>query len=141
MTGPLRRDHDHVVALRGRDLAEVDGEPVREEDRGTRLQVGLDLRLEDAFLDVVGQQDGDELCATDGIGDLANRQPGGLSLLPRLAPGAQADLDLHAGVAQVQSVRVPLASVADDGHLSVQQVEIAFAVDLCHESSFLDGVW
>ena len=32
--GPLRRDHDHVVARRRRDAPVVDVEAVREEQRG-----------------------------------------------------------------------------------------------------------
>ena len=61
--GPFRRDHDHVVARRGGDAPVVDVEAVREEDRGARLEVRLDVLVEDLRLHLVGEQDRDELRA------------------------------------------------------------------------------
>ena len=131
VAGALGRDHDHVVARAGLDLAEVDVEAVREENRGAGLEVRLDLALEDALLHMVGQEDRDEPGALYGGGNRLHRQPGFLGGRPRLAPEAQADLDVDAGVAQVQRVRVSLAAVADDGDLAVQELDVAFAVDRC----------
>ena len=42
--------------------------------------------------------------------------------------------DLDPGVAEVQCVRVALASVADDRDLPGQEVDIAFTVDCGHGS-------
>jgi hypothetical protein len=38
---------------------------------------------------------------------------------------------------EVQGVGVPLASVADDGDLAAEEVEVSFAVDRGHESLLL----
>ena len=86
--------------------------------------------VEDALLDLVGQQDRDDLGAAHGVGDRRARPgpPPRPSSQDEL-PGAQADLDVDAGVAQVERVRVALAAVADDGDLAGEQVEVAFAVD------------
>src|SRR3954452_1848172 len=133
MPGALGGDHDHVVAGAGRDLAEVHGEAMGEEHRGAGFEVGLDLALVDALLHVVGKEDRDELCALHSCGDGFHREPGFLRGAPRIAPETQPDLDLHAGVAQVERMGMALAAIADDGHFAVEQIEIAVAVDLCHD--------
>ena len=42
------------------------------------------------------------------------RKPGGFGLGPALAARVQADDHAHAGIAQIQRVRVALASIADN---------------------------
>jgi hypothetical protein len=81
--------------------------PCGEEDRGSGLEVRLDLALEDALLHVVGKEDGDELRALDRGRDGLHGQARFFGGRPRVAPEAQSDLDVHAGIAQVQRVRVP----------------------------------
>src|SRR5215208_1434824 len=93
VAGALGRDHDHVVARAGLDLAEVDVEAVREENRGTGLEVRLDLALEDTLLHMIGQEDRDKAGALYGGGNRLHVQPG-LRGRPRVAPEAQADLDV-----------------------------------------------
>ena len=102
-----------------------------EEDGGSGLEVRRDVALVDALLDVVGQEDGDELRAAHGLGEGLDGEPGVLGGRPGRAPVAQPDLDVDAGVAQVERVRVALAAVAEDGDLAVQEIDVAFAVDGC----------
>ena len=58
--------------------------------------------------------------------------PGRLRLAPRGRPLAEADLDLDAGVAQVERMGVALAPVADDRNLAVEEAEVAVAENRCH---------
>ena len=51
------------------------------------------------------------------LADLADREAGRLRLRARAARGRQADADADAAVLQVQRVRVPLRSVADNRNL------------------------
>src|SRR5438105_257062 len=132
VAGRLRRDHHDVVPRGGDDAAEVDVEAVREEERSAWLEIRLDLGLVDALLHVVGEQDGDDLRAACRLADVGDGEPGLLRRLPRGASGTEADLDLDAGVAQVERVRVALAAVADHSDLACEQLEVSFAVDRGH---------
>ena len=106
--------------------------PCAKSTRRARLEVRRDLRVPHALLHVVGEQHRDELRAANGLADRRDRQPGDLGRDPRRAALAQADDDVDARVVQVQRVRVPLAAVADDGDLAVQQLRVPFAVDRGH---------
>ncbi len=83
-------------------------------------------------LHLIGQEQRDDLRVADGFGDGADGEAGLLGRGAGRAALAEADLDVDAGVVQVESVRVALAPVADDGDLAGEQVEVAFAVDRCH---------
>ena len=65
-------------------------------------------------------------------------KPGGFRLLPALAARVQADDDVETGIAQIQRVRVSLASIADDGdRAALQAIEIAvFFVKAFQHSSY-----
>jgi hypothetical protein len=137
MARALRGDHDHIVAARRCDAPVVDVEAVREEDGGAFRQMRLDLRVEHLRLHLVGHQQGNDLGSLHGLRDRPDGKSGGFGRGPRRAPRAQADLDVDAGVAQVERVRVPLAPVAEDRDLAGEEIRGAFAVDGCHgESSF-----
>src|SRR6185503_12446145 len=83
-------------------------------------------------LHLVGKQDGDELGTGDRLRDRADGQPGVFRKGPRLAALPEPDLDLDAGVVQVEGMRVSLAAVADHGHLAGEQGDIAFSEDGRH---------
>ena len=110
-----------------------------EQHRGTRREVRLDVLGEHLRLHLVGQQDRDELRARDGVGHGANREAGRLRLAPGGRALAQADLDLDAGVAQVERMGMALAPVADDRNLAVEQAEVAVAENRRHCCSSLRG--
>ena len=132
MARALRGDHDHVVGGVGRDALVEDVEAVGEEDGGTRREVRLDVLGVDLRLHLVGQEHRDELGARDRVGNGAYRESGRLGLAPRGRALAEADLDLDAGVAEVERVGVALAAVADDRNLAVEQAEVAVAENRCH---------
>ena len=137
MARRLRRDHDHVVSLRRRDAAEMDVEPVREQHRGARLEIRRHLLVPHLLLHVVGEKQRHHLCAAHSVGDGTHLEARVLRRLLGRAALAQADLHLGAGVAQVERVRVPLTPVADHGHFPGEEIEVALAIDGCHEAPFL----
>ena len=51
-----------------------------------------------------------------------NPQPGGFRFRPLLLPSCRPTIDVHAGIAQVQRVRMSLAAVADNGDRLALQV-------------------
>ena len=117
VAGPLGGHHDDID-VRGRlDVTEVDVEAVGEQEGGAGLDVRLDLLAVEGGLHLVGGQDGDDIGPGDGLGDRLDGQAHLLRLGHRGRSLSQADHDLDAGVAQVQSVSVPLGTVADDGDL------------------------
>src|SRR6266508_1789365 len=134
VAGPLRRHHDHVVAGLGSDPSVMDFEPVSEKDRGARLQVRRDLVVEHAWLHLVRQQHRDDLSPAHGGRNRVHRQARLLGGPPGGAPRAEADLNLHAGIAQVERVGVPLAAVADDSDFAGEKIGLAFAVNGGHEA-------
>jgi len=125
----------HVHVLGGADLAVVDVEAVGEEERLALGQVRGDLGVVDPLLGLVRDEDHDDVGLGRGLGHRDHPQPGPLGLGLRLGAGPQADPHVHARVAQVEGVRVPLAAVADDRHLALlQQAEVGvlLVVDLGH---------
>ncbi len=132
MARPLGRDHDHVVASRRCDLPEVDAETVREEQGGSGLEVRRHLVLVDMLLRVIGQEDSDQLRVADHGRNRLDGQSRVLRGRPRLAADPEADLYVHARVAQVEGMRMPLTSVAEDRHLPREEIAVAFAVNGCH---------
>ena len=71
---------------------------------------GATSLLVDRVLHVVGQEERDELGAAHGLGERAARcRPASSAAAQERAALAEADLDLDAGVAQVERVRVALA--------------------------------
>src|ERR1051326_7228554 len=95
-----------------RTLFRSDVEAVREEERSARVHVRRDVALVDLRLDLVGQEHRHDLRAAYGVRDRPDGDAGLLRLRPRRAALAQADLDRHAAVVEVQRVRVRLAAPA-----------------------------
>jgi hypothetical protein len=81
------------------------------------LDVGLDELLVDRGVVLIGQQDHDDIRTLDRVGELGHLDAGLLRLVPRSAALAQPDGDLDPRFLQVQSMRVALRAVADDGDL------------------------
>ena len=117
VAGALGGHHDDIDVRSRLDVVEVDVEAVGEQQGGARLDVRLDLLTVEGGLHLVGGQDRDDVGPGDRLGDRLDGQTGLLSLGRGGRSLAQADNDLHAGVAQVQSVSVPLGTVTDDGDL------------------------
>ena len=93
----------------------------------------------DRRLHMVGHQDHDHVAGLGGFGGGHHLQAGGFGFGPGRAAGSVAHHHVHAGIAQVQCVRVPLASVSDDGHraaLQVVQISVFFVITFCHYRSY-----
>jgi hypothetical protein len=114
----------------------MDVESVGEEQCGARSQVRRDVGLVDRGLDLVRKQKRDDLRVGGRLGDRADREPGLFGGSPRPAALPEPDLDVDAGVVQVQGVCVALAAVANNRDLAVEEAEVAFAVNRCHGTSF-----
>ncbi len=67
--GPFGATMITSCAGRRADATVEDVEAVREEQRRARREVRRDLLLVDLRLHLVGQQDRDQLCARDRLGD------------------------------------------------------------------------
>ena len=83
--------------------------------------VRRDFVVVEVGLDVIRHQDHDGVGSLGGIGGRHHLQARGFRLLPALAAGVQADDNVEPGIAQVQRMRVALASVADDGDRAALQ--------------------
>ena len=123
------------------DGAEADVEAVREHQGlglavgALGLQAGLDL-LVDLRGGLVGDEEHDDVGPLGGFGGAGDFEAGELGLLRVGGAGAQADFDVHAGVLEVEGVRVALRAVADDGDLlglDEGEVSVLIVVGLCHD--------
>ena len=128
MPGAFWRHHEHVDAGRRDDLAEMDVETMPERQVGAVFQMRRDGLAVDGRLRLVRRQDHHHVRRLHRVGHRHHFQPALLRLLPRAAL-AKADDDVDAAFLQVQRMRVPLAAVADDGHLLV--------LDLLHIGVFV----
>ena len=117
MAGALGGHHNDVNVRSRLDVVEVDVEAVGEQQGGAGLDIRLDLLAVEGGLHLVRGQDGDDVGPGDCLGDRLDGQARLLGLGHGGGALAQANNNLHAGVAQVQSVSVPLGTVADDGDL------------------------
>jgi hypothetical protein len=115
------------------DLPEVDVEAVGEGEVDALLRVRLDLLVVGLRLLLVRREDHDDVGRPRRLGDGEDLEPRALGLPPGVAPLAEPDHDVVAGVLQVVRVRVPLAAVADDGDplpLELRRVRVPVVVDL-----------
>jgi hypothetical protein len=104
---------------------------VREEERGLGCEVRRDLGV-DLRLYLVGEEERDDLRVAYDLGGSSDGETCLFRCGPRGAAFAETDLDVDAGVVEVEGMRVPLAAVAEDGDIAGEEVEVAFAVDRCH---------
>src|SRR5581483_8983047 len=80
VAGPLRGHHAHVHAGWRLDLAEVDREPVREQQQVALRDPVADLRLPDLRLLLIGQQDHHHVAAARRVGDAQHLEALGLGV-------------------------------------------------------------
>ncbi len=118
VTGTLRGHHADGDVGRRLDQVEMDVEAVTEEQRVAVLQIGLDVVLEDLSLGGVGRQQHDDVGPLGHLGRCVHVEPLLGDLRTGLRSVFEADLHLHAGVAQAERVGVALAAVADDADLA-----------------------
>ena len=121
----------------GRDALVEDVEAVREEHRRVRLEVRLDPVLHTCGCTWSGSSIATSCAPLTRVGTVPTVEPGRLGLAARGDALAQADLDLDAGVAEIERVGVALAAVADDRDLAVEQGEVAVAEDRRHAVPFV----
>ena len=93
----------------------MDVEAVSEHERLAFGHVRGDFVLVGIALDVVGDEDHDGVGDLGGVGDAENFETGGFGFRDAFAGGGEADHNVQAGIAQVERVRVALATVTDDG--------------------------
>ncbi len=126
----FRRHHDDVDAFFRLDQAEVHVQAVRECDRGTRLDVVVDVFLVGLCLKFIGHGEHDDVAPCGRFGDTHNLQAFTFGFLGRGRAFAQGNNKvLGARVAQVQRVGVALGAVAQDGDfLVLDQVDVAIAI-------------
>jgi hypothetical protein len=92
----------------------MDVEAVREHERLARSEMRRDLLLIQIRLDMIGDQNHDDIGGFGGLGGIGHFETGGFRLGARFAAGIEPDHHIHAGIAQVEGVRVTLAAIADD---------------------------
>ncbi len=136
MAGRLGRGHAHVDARSRHDGLEVNVEAVRKHQQRARLKVRPDLLGIQLGRGLIGNQDHHHVGPLCGLGDRGHFKPRLLRLGDRLRVGRQAHLHLHAGILQVQRVRMPLRAVTDNGHLlrlDQREVGIVIVISLRHD--------
>ena len=94
---------------------------MREQHGRRGLERRLDGLREHLRLHLVGEEQRDELCAADRVGDRPHLEPGLLGLRPRGRPLAKPDGDSDTRVVEVERMGVALAAVADDRHRPVEE--------------------
>src|SRR6202040_1172845 len=114
VSGSLGRDEHDVQVLRGLDLAEMDIESMREQERRAGLEAFPDAAVE-LLLRRVRHQDGDEVRARGRGGGFGNLQAILTGPLPAGAALAYPDDDVVAAVPEVQRMGAPLAAIAQYG--------------------------
>ena len=135
MAGSLGRGHAHVDAGGRHDGLEVNVEAVREHQQLARLQVRPDLFGIELGRGLVGDQDHHHVSPLWSLGHGGHFKAGLLRLGDGLGVGRQAHLHLHAGILEVESMRMPLRAVADDGHLlglDEGEIGIVIVISLRH---------
>ncbi len=82
VTRTLRRDHDHVDVRARNHLVVMHVEAMRESERRTLLDIGLDIAVIDSGDGFVGQQHHHYVSILDRLRDLLYLEPGLLRLGP-----------------------------------------------------------
>ena len=137
----LGRDHADVEVGARLDQIEVHVEAVREHQRRPVLHVVAQLLLVDVGLQLVRRQHHHDVGPLGGLGHLHDLELLLLGLGDAERALAQRDRHvLAAGIAQVQRVRMPLAAVADDGHLlALDQVDVGITIVIDAHVTFPSG--
>ncbi len=149
MAGTLRRDERDVDVCGRIDGAEPDVEAVREHQclglavGAFGLQAGFEL-LVDLGSGLVGDEEHDDIRPLRGVRGCDNFESGEFCFPGVGGAGAEANFDVHAGVLEVEGVRVALRAVADDGDLlglDEGEVCVLIVVGLCHDVPSLFERW
>ena len=149
MAGALGRDERDVDVCGRIDGAEADVEAVREHQGlglavgAFGLQAGFDL-LVDLRGGLVGDEEHDDIGPLARLRRVCDFEAGEFGFLGVGGAGAEADFDVHAGVLEVEGVRVALRAVADDGDLlglDEGEVCVLIVVGLCHDVPSLFERW
>src|SRR5256886_5809697 len=114
ISGALGGDEHHVEIRARFDLAAMDVEAVREQQRGTALEAFADALVE-ILLRQVRHQHGDHIRAGHGERGLRDLEAVLAGFLPARPALAHPDHDVAAAVLEVQRVSPPLAAVAENG--------------------------
>jgi hypothetical protein len=136
MPRALRRDHADRDVGRRLDQIEVDVQTMTEEQRIAVFQIRLDVVAEDLGLRRIGRQQHDHVGPLGDLGGGVHLEALFGDLVARLGAFLEADLHLHAGVAQRKRMRMALAAIADDADLASlddRQVRVVVIEHLnCH---------
>ena len=108
---------------------------MRKEEQFSSGKIGANFFVIQLGRGLIRNQNHDHIGPPGGFGNGSDFKAGLLCLGDGFGVGSQADLDLNAGVLEVESVGVPLRTVADDGHffrLNQGKVSIVIVIGLCH---------
>ncbi len=133
MAGALRRDHEDVHVGGRLDEFEMDIEAVAEGQVLALGEMRRDLGLVNLGAHLVGHQHHDHVGALGGFGGIEYRQALLGGLLARRRFRAEPDAYVHPAVAQVERMRMSLASEANDRDLFTLergQVRVAVVINL-----------
>src|ERR1043166_8754672 len=116
VAGAGRRHQYNIEIVAGPNKAEMQREAMDEKQRGALLHSGRQIACVDFGKLRVRRRQHDNVGLARGHGIAHNRKAGGPRFVRARAQLARADDDVrHAGVAQVQRMRLALIAVADDG--------------------------
>jgi len=125
----IERDGLRIDLGRRDDLAVADIEAVREHQRLACRQVGTDGLFVERRLNRVRHQHHDDVGPRARGRRLVDGKTVRLCFRTRFARCVKPDADVYTTVAQVQRMRVPLRTVAEDGHLaSANEREVGVGV-------------
>ncbi len=139
MAGTLGRDHDDVNVVRRLNGFEVDAEAVRDAQHFAGMKVGLDLRLVEFALGLVGREDLDPVGALGSFVGRDHDHAIGFRLLGRGSVGVEADDDFVSAVAEILCLGVSLTAITQNGDgLALQSIGICiFFVKNCSHRKHL----
>ena len=144
MTRTLGGDHADIHERGRSDEAKADVEAVREEERVTLLQVGLDGGRVERGLNRVRGENHDEVGLSRRGRRINNAKSSLFGLCTRLGTFSKTHAHIDTGIAQRHGMGVTLAAEADDGHHSVlddRKVGALFIEQLSHGVPPASWVW
>ncbi len=133
----LRGNHRDVDVFREIERAKPDVESVREHQRLASREIGANRLAIERRLDGVGHEHHDDVSPGARSGWLVDSDAVGLRLRARFASRMKPDAHIHAAVAQVQCVRMPLRSITKDRDLASayeREVSVSVVINLGHKN-------
>jgi hypothetical protein len=137
-------DHADVDTCGRLDRLKANIEAVGKHERLTCAEVRLNLGCEDGGRGGIGHQHHDDIGPTGCVGNRHDGHAIGFGFPPVLTALAQTDAHVHATVAEIECMRMPLGSVAQHRNfLRADQREVGVAIikngNHGFDSSFLNG--